>query len=64
LDSIGISAETKRGGSMEILIFSKIIVVMDTFDWTYLSQLICTSVQKDKLIIFNNIKKLMFYYNI
>ena len=37
---------------------------MDTFDWTYMSQLICPSNKKENLIIFNNIKKLMFYYNI
>ena len=34
----------------------EILVVMDTFDWTNLSQLTCPSNKKDKWIILNNIK--------
>jgi len=35
---------------------------MDTFDWTNMSQYTCPSDKKDNFIIYNNIKKLLFYY--
>ena len=42
--------------------YLKILLVMDTLDWTNLSQLTCPSSKNDNIIIFNIISCLFLYY--
>ena len=47
---------------MDMLIIKKILLVMDTFDRTNLSQLTCPSSIKANIIIFNIIRYLLQFY--